>query len=136
MTRHTILALLVLAAASVGCISMEGSLTVTAPESKEPVLQHVVLFKFKDTATPEDVREIEQSFAALEQRIDAIKAFQWGTDVSVENLAKGFTHCFIVTFENEAGRDEYLPHPAHKEFVELVGPHLEEVLVIDYRPRT
>jgi hypothetical protein len=106
---------------------------VLAGETARPkVLRHVVLFAFKPAATPEDVRRIEQAFAALPGQIDGIVDFEWGTDVSVEGIAQGYTHCFLVTFLNEAGRDEYLPHPAHKAFGEILHPHLEKVLVIDY----
>ena len=34
-----------------------------------------------------------------------------------------------------AARAEYLPHPAHKEFGAILGPHLDDVLVIDYWAR-
>ena len=30
------------------------------------------------------------------------------------------------------GRDEYLPHPAHKAFGKVLGPCLDKVLVIDF----
>lgn len=96
------------------------------------VLRHVVLFKFKDDSSSGDIRRIENAFLALPSRIDAIHSLEWGTDVSVENLNKGFTHCFIVTFRSEADRATYIPHPAHKEFGELLGPHLDDVLVVDY----
>ncbi|MEC9092861.1 MAG: Dabb family protein, partial [Planctomycetota bacterium] len=49
-----------------------------------------------------------------------------------ENKSKGFTHGFLVTFRSEADRAIYLPHPAHQEFVELVGPVVEDVIVFDY----
>ena len=98
----------------------------------EKLLRHVVLFKFKETSSDEQVRQIVDAFRALPKQIDAIHDFEWGTDVSVENKAAGFTHCFLVTFRDAKGRDEYLPHPAHKEFVKLVGPHLDKVLVFDY----
>lgn len=96
------------------------------------LLRHVVLFGFKDTTTPEQIEQIESAFAALPAKIDEIYDFEWGTDVSVENLAQGFSHCFLVTFQTEQGRNTYLPHPAHQEFGELLNPHLEKVLVIDY----
>lgn len=96
------------------------------------VLRHVVLFKFKQDATPEQLRAVEQAFQALPKKIDVIRDFEWGTDVSVENLSKGFTHCFFVTFENEQGRETYLPHPEHKKFVDLVKPLLDDVCVVDY----
>jgi hypothetical protein len=37
-----------------------------------------------------------------------------------------------VTFRDEAARATYLPHPAHQEFVKLVGPRVDKVLVVDY----
>ena len=106
----------------------------TSP-SAEKVLRHVVLFAFTQETTPEEVKQIEQAFAALPSKIDTIQDFEWGTDVSEENKAQGFTHCFLVTFGDEQGRATYLPHPAHQDFVTLVGPHLKNVLVIDYWAR-
>ena len=96
------------------------------------VLRHVVLFKFKDTSSSREIKEIEDAFRALPGKVDEISDFEWGTDVSVENLQQGFTHCFLVTFRNEDDRAAYLPHPAHKQFGKILGPHLDKVLVIDY----
>jgi len=96
------------------------------------LLRHVVLFGFKATTTPEQIQQIEATFAALPEQIDLIRALEWGTDVSVENLSQGYSHCFLVTFLDEAGRDAYLPHPAHQAFVRLVEPHLAKVCVFDY----
>ena len=95
-------------------------------------LRHVVLFKFKDTSSPEEIKKIEDAFRALPSKIPAIIDFEWGTNNSPEGLDQGFTHCFLVTFDDAEGRAEYLPHPAHKEFVEILKPHLDKVLVIDY----
>lgn len=96
------------------------------------LLRHVVLFKFKDGTTAEQVQAIVDAFAALPGKIDAIVDFEYGTDVSIEGRAEGLTHGFLVTFRDEAGRAAYLPHPAHAEFGKLVGPHLDKVLVFDY----
>ena len=104
-------------------------------EAKRPnlgKLKHVVLFKFKDTATSEQVKEVEEAFRALPSKIPTIVDFEWGTNNSPENLAQGFTHCFYVTFNDDAGRAVYLPHPAHKAFGKVLHPILDKVLVIDY----
>lgn len=95
-------------------------------------LRHVVLFKFKPDVTAEQIEEVVEAFAELPKKIDTIAGFERGTDVSVENKSEGFTHGFVVTFRDAAGRDTYLPHPAHQEFVKLVGPRIEKVLVFDY----
>ncbi|MFP4173917.1 MAG: Dabb family protein [Candidatus Hydrogenedentota bacterium] len=99
-------------------------------------LRHVVLFKFKPETTQAQIEEIEDGFRAMCERIDAVHGFEWGRDVSVENRNKGFSHCFIVTFADEAGRDAYLPHPEHRAFVEVLKLVVEDILVIDYLAST
>ena len=96
------------------------------------ILRHVVLFKFKDGTSPAQVKAIEDAFRALPGKISVIRDFEWGTDVSPEGKSQGFTHCFFLTFNSEADRDAYLPHPAHKEFGGTLGPCLEKVLVVEY----
>lgn len=98
----------------------------------EKLLRHVVLFKFKEGTPADQIQAIVDGFAALPGKIDTVAGFECGTDVSVEGKSDGFTHGFVVTFRDEAGRAAYLPHPAHQEFVKLVGPCVEKVLVFDY----
>ncbi len=95
-------------------------------------LRHVVLFKFKDTSTATDIQKVETSFINLSSKIKEIKDFEWGLNNSPEDLNKGFTHCFFVTFDSEEDRSIYLPHPAHMDFVNTLSPHLDDVLVLDY----
>ena len=104
----------------------------SASANSGKLLRHCVLVKFKADVTPEQLKESEAAFRSLKSKIDVVKDFEWGTDVSVEGKSEGFTHCFLVTFADAKGRDTYLPHPAHKEFVTLVGPRIEKVLVVDY----
>lgn len=106
--------------------------TANAEKTTPRVLRHVVLFKFKPEATPEQITKIEQAFAQLPSRIDSIQDFEWGVNNSPEGHDKGLTHCFLVTFRDEAGRDQYLPHPAHQEFVTQLKPILADVTVVDY----
>jgi hypothetical protein len=96
------------------------------------MIRHVVLLAFKDEATVERRAELAAAFAGLASRIAQVRSLEWGLDVSPEGLAKGFTHCFVVTFGCEADRDAYLPHPAHQAFVDALKPWLADVLVIDY----
>jgi hypothetical protein len=100
--------------------------------SASRVLRHVVLFAFKSETTADEIAAVEQAFAGLPAAIPEIIAFEWGRDVSVEGKTQGFTHCFLVTFRDAAGRDAYLPHPAHQDFVALVSRHREKGLVFDY----
>lgn len=95
---------------------------------------HIVCFKFKEDAPPSTIKKIETEFAALKRKIPGIQSFEWGTNNSPEGLNKGFTHCFIVTFDNEEARTNYLPHPEHQAFVSILKTILEDVFVIDFNP--
>lgn len=108
---------------------------ISGTNKEQQMLRHVVLFKFKDDASTDDVKKVEDAFRALPSKIREVKALEWGTNNSPENLSQGFTHCFFVSFKSEADRAAYLPHPAHKAFVDILTPHLDKVLVIDYWAR-
>jgi hypothetical protein len=102
---------------------------------KTKVLRHVVLFKFRDDASAADVQKVEDAFRQLKPKIKLIKDFEFGKNNSPEKLDQGFTHCFFVTFASEKDRDDYLVHPDHKAFVEILKPYLDKVLVVDYWAR-
>ena len=94
--------------------------------------RHVVFFKFKDSATPEQVQGLELAFGELVKKIDTVTGFECGTNVSPEGLNDGYTHCFFVTFKDKAGLEVYLPHEAHQAFVAQLKPQLDKVCVLDY----
>ena len=115
-------------------IGVSGTMHVFAGEEKAPGFRHVVLFKFKDGTSDADIKKVQRAFLDLKKGIDVVRDIESGKDVSTENLQQGFTHCFIVTFDDAKGRDTYLTHPVHKEFVKLAGPVLDKALVIDFVP--
>ena len=122
----TILAFILLAAVfSVVGIAAETS-------SNTGKLRHVVSLKFKTGTDADQIKKVEEAFRDLKNKIPGVAALEWGTNMSSEKHDKGFTHCFILTFKTEKDRDAYLPHPEHKKFGKILGPVLEDVLVIDY----
>jgi hypothetical protein len=95
--------------------------------------RHVVLFKFRDSASAETVVGIETAFRAFCAGLPFVKGFQWGRNSSPEGLNEGFTHCFIVSFAGPEGRDHYLSHPDHLAFCKRwLDPNLEKVCVVDF----
>jgi hypothetical protein len=112
-------------------IVLFGSISTTIM-AQQKELRHVVMFKFKDGASAADIKTVEDAFRALPGKIKEIKSLEWGTNNSPENLAQGFTHCFFLSFNSEADRAIYLPHPDHKAFGKALGPVLDKVLVLDY----
>lgn len=104
----------------------------TAALHADAPYRHIVFFKFKDGAAASEVEKVEKAFVALKGKIDGIQEFEWGTNVSPEGKAQGFTHCFFVTFKTKADLEAYLPHPEHKKFGTSLGGLVDKVLVFDY----
>jgi len=100
--------------------------------SPSATLRHVVLFAFKDSATPQQIDSVVSDFATLPAAIPGIVSYEWGTNVSPEGLNDGFTHCFTLTFASAVARDGYLVHAAHQRFVDTLGACLARSLVLDY----
>ncbi|CAO2165056.1 unnamed protein product [Urochloa humidicola] len=98
------------------------------------VVKHILLARFKEEVTPERLDQLIRGYAALVGVVTSMKAFHWGTDVSIENMHQGFTHVFESTFESTEGIKEYIEHPAHVEFANVFLPVLEKALIIDYKP--
>jgi hypothetical protein len=108
------------------------TVVASSPKKGKSKLRHVVAFKFKESASAQDIRRVEDAFAALKGKIPQIQAFESGVNNSPEGLNKGCTHGYILTFNTEKDRDVYLVHPDHVEFGKLVKPLLADVFVIDF----
>jgi hypothetical protein len=99
-------------------------------------VRHVVVFKFKPGASQAQIQQVTDAFRDLRGKVPGITAFEDGVNHSPEKKNLGFTHVYMLTFESEAARDAYLPHPEHKKFGELLGRLgvLEDAFVVDYTP--
>lgn len=100
-------------------------------------VRHVVVFKYRPTATAAQIQQVTDAFRALQNSIPGILAFEQGVNNSPEGKNLGFTHVYTLTFENAAARDAYLPHPEHAAFGRLLGTLgvLEDAFVVDYHPQ-
>jgi hypothetical protein len=101
-------------------------------QSAQKELRHVVLFGWKENTPADSINKIITAFKALPGQIKTIKRFEWGVNNSPENLNQGLTHCFLLTFASEKDRDDYLVHPSHKAFTQLLPGILDKVTVFDY----
>ena len=129
------IAFIVLALAAIGTPVFMNQSTAQekAPAAKAASYRHIVIFKFKDDAAADKVAAVVEAFKALPKKLPSVKAFEWGTNVSPENLNQGFTHCFTLSFESkEAMEKHYLHEQAHKDFVAMLGPVLDKAMVFDY----
>jgi hypothetical protein len=100
--------------------------------------RHIVIFKYKRTATRDQIGQVTDAFRGLKDRIPGILSFEHGVNNSPEGKDLGFTHVHVLTFADERSRDAYLPHPRHVAFMEHLErlQIIEDVFVVDYEPKT
>merc|ERR1712183_866336 len=105
-------------------------------EEGKGVVKHMVLAKFKDGISENQIEEYIKGYANLVNIIEPMKSLHWGKDISIENLHHGFTHVFESTFETKEGLAVYIAHPVHVEFANVFLSSLDKVLVVDFKPTT
>ena len=99
---------------------------------RDTSVRHLLVIKFKPEVTDAQIDAAFAHFRRLRDDIPGIQAIECGANESPEGLDKGYTHVVLMTFDDAAARDAYLPHPAHDalkdEFVPLIG----DIIVLDY----
>ncbi|KAI1197470.1 stress responsive A/B barrel domain-containing protein [Nemania serpens] len=103
---------------------------------------HVLMLKFKDEVTPEEVKaacdevlELPTKCLHPTTKTQYIKPLGGGKDHSIEGHQNGFTHCFISKFENEDDRKYYVEgDPAHLGIIKTLVPKLDKIQVLDFTP--
>lgn len=96
--------------------------------NKKGSLRHAVVLKFKDSASPDAIKSVEEEFKELPNLIDNVLDFEWGLNFSDEE----YTHVFFLTFTDKESLEEYIEHPSHQKFVQHLEEHLDKALVLDY----
>jgi hypothetical protein len=96
----------------------------TLPAASAGRVKHTVLLRFKPETPQETVDGIFRDLAGLTSRSPGAINFSGGPYSSSEGLHRGFTHGFVMTFENEAARDAYLIDPEHEAIKARILPEL------------
>ncbi len=93
-------------------------------------VRHIVMFDFSKLSE-EIVNHLITGFEAL-KAVPEVLEFEWGIENNAEDSALGFTHCFILTFENFNARTRYLNSSQHRQYEKEVMQYRNKVLVFDY----
>lgn len=78
------------------------------------MIRHIVLVRFRPEITAAEKSAIYGELESLRELVPGFLGMSYGPNVSLEGLHQGFTEGFSMDFVDEAARDAYLVHPAHK----------------------
>lgn len=82
------------------------------------MIEHLVLIKFADTTTREQLDEVVTRFKAIRPHLSGVVDLQAGINFS-EN-SKGHQVALTVRFENREALEAYLPNPYHREIAAFI----------------
>ncbi|MDF2152955.1 Dabb family protein [Vibrio sp. CAU 1672] len=96
------------------------------------MIRHILLIKFKTDASHENIEQLRTLFEQMPHKVEGVTEVEWGLNDSPEGKNKHYTHAVVMTFADEAGRENYLPHPEHDALKAVFRPLLEDIIVFDY----
>jgi hypothetical protein len=87
--------------------------------AKPSTILHVVTCRFKPEATAEQKQAVLKGVEKMAGEIPGIKSV-WTKGIKVQG--QGYTHAFVIEFENQKAFEGYADHASHKAFEEIYLP--------------
>ncbi len=95
-------------------------------------VKHIVLLKFKEGTTEEQIGKFFDDVLDLSETVPGIDDYVSGTNCSPEGRSQGTTHGFIMTFSDIAARDAYIVHPEHERFKTMALTIVQNTVIFDF----
>ena len=94
------------------------------------MVDHLVFFAVREGASQEEVEDLVSSIRGLNEDVSSTVDLTVGEDFS--GRSGGYTHAIFARFEDAAGLQEYMEHPAHLAVVEKLDATTTGRIVADY----
>lgn len=95
------------------------------------MIEHLVLFKWKENTSTTQIAEVLSALAELKTQIPGIIDLVCGENFS--DRSQGFETGLVVRFVDRNALEVYQPHPAHQEVVQtLIKPIVADILALDF----
>jgi hypothetical protein len=94
------------------------------------MVDHLVFFAVREGASSEEVEDLVSSMRALKDDVPSTIDLSVGEDFS--GRSGEYTHALFARFEDAAGLQEYMEHPAHLAVVEKLDATTTGRIVADY----
>ena len=98
------------------------------------MVDHLVFFAVREDASAEEVEDLLASIRGLKDEVHATVDLSVGEDFG--GRSGEYTHGLFARFEDAAGLQEYVQHPAHLAVVEKLNATTTGRIVADYEAST
>jgi hypothetical protein len=94
------------------------------------MLKHVVMCKFKSSASESAIAEIEKGLGGLSAIIPEIMEFEFGRDVL--RAERSYDFALVAKFENLEKMKRYQVHPEHQKVAVRLREICDSILLVDF----
>ena len=94
------------------------------------MLKHVVMCKFKNSASESAMSEVEKGLEGLPAIIPEIMEFDFGRDVL--RSERSYDFALVSGFENLEKMERYRVHPAHQKVAVKLKEICDSMLIVDF----
>ena len=94
------------------------------------MVDHLVFFAIREGASSEEVADLLSSIQGLKSEVPGVVDLTVGEDFT--GRAGEYTHALFARFEDAAGLQVYMEHPAHLAVVEKLEATTTGRIVADY----
>ena len=94
------------------------------------MVDHLVLFAVREGASAEEVEDLLASIRGLKGEVPGVVDLSVGEDFS--GRSGDYTHALFARFQDAAGLQVYMGHPAHLAVVEKLDATTSGRIVADY----
>ena len=100
------------------------------------MLCHMVMFRFREETTAEEVAALSTALATLPARIPALVSYTFGTDLNIPGpptATPNMDYGVVATFENLQGYETYRDDPEHQRIIRTtIAPIISERCAVQF----
>jgi hypothetical protein len=94
-------------------------------------LKHVVMITFKEGAPANEIKEVDDSFKNLAEKLKVVKSYEWGI-ANAQEQSKANVHVYVFGFSSMEDLVSYGASPEHQLHIKVGVSITERVQAIDY----
>ena len=104
---------------------------VKAKPKPTRLFKHIVMITFKEGAPPNEIKEVDDSFQNLANKLTVVKGYEWG-EAQAEGQSKTITHVYQFSFASDKDLATYGASPEHQQHIKVGASIVERGQAVDY----
>lgn len=100
---------------------------------KSKKIRHLVLLKFKEGTTPDQIARIDTLVWKLTKEIKVVHDVEWGKSLQQTNETQAYDYCLSIIFKSKTDMLLYDEHPFHQKLEAALLPLVSKITRFNYK---